>query len=67
MVNVKQLQTWSMSISMFAGKSPKIKYTCGDCGAYNETRIALNAIRIGKPYVLCAYCGEINNTGLTLS
>lgn len=66
MVNVRSLQMWNMSISMLYGKSPKIKYICGECGAYNETRMSLNAVKIGKPYAVCAYCGEINNTGLTL-
>lgn len=67
MVNVRDLQTWNFSLSMLGGKSPKIKYICGNCGAYNETRISMNAIKLGKPYVVCAYCGEINNTRLVLS
>lgn len=66
MVNVKKLQTWNMSISMLVGKSPKIKYICGKCSSYNETRISINSIKLGRPYVLCGYCGEINNTGLVL-
>lgn len=66
MVNVKNLEMWNMSLSMLLGKSPKIKYACGECGMYNETRIFLNSVRLGCPYVKCSLCGEINNTGLKL-
>lgn len=66
MVNVKKLEMWNMSLSMLVGKSPKIKYVCGKCGFYNETRIPVVAIKMRKPYVVCSHCGEINNTGLRL-
>ncbi|MHB9921701.1 peptidoglycan-binding protein [Clostridium botulinum] len=66
MVDVRALEMWNISISMLGGKSPKIKYICGECGTYNETRISLNAVKSGKPYVVCAYCGEVNDTKLTL-
>lgn len=66
MVHVRKLQMWNMSISMLVGKSPKIKYICDKCDSYNETRISINSVKAGKPYVLCGYCGEINDTGLVL-
>jgi len=66
MVNVKKLQMWNMSLSMLFGKSPKINYICGKCDSYNETRISMNAVRMGKPYVVCSHCGEINNTKIEL-
>lgn len=66
MVTVKDLVTWNFSVSMFFGKSPKIKYNCGSCDCYNEDRISLTAIRLGNPYVVCAKCGEINDTKLKL-
>ncbi len=67
MVNVRKLEMWNMSLSMLVGKSPKIRYICGNCDSYSETRISVNAIRLGRPYVLCPYCGEINDTELVLS
>ena len=51
---------------MMIGKSPQIKYKCGRCGAYNKARISMEAIKRRKSYVVCSYCGEINDTGLTL-
>jgi predicted SprT family Zn-dependent metalloprotease len=66
MVNVKRLQMWNMSLSMLIGKSPKINYICGKCDSYNETRISMNAVRMGRPYVICSYCGEVNDTKITL-
>lgn len=67
MVNVRDLTMWNMSLSMLVNKSPKIKYICGKCGSYNETRISVTAIKLNRPYVVCACCGEINNTGLTIN
>lgn len=67
MVNVRDLEMWNMSLSMLVNKSPKIKYICGNCGSYNETRISLNAVKRNKPYVVCSYCGEINDTKLKLT
>jgi DNA-directed RNA polymerase subunit RPC12/RpoP len=66
MVTVKKLQMWNMSFSMLFGKSPKINYICGKCDSYNETRIPMNAVRMEKPYVVCSYCGEVNDTKITL-
>lgn len=66
MVNVKALEMWNVSLSMLVNKSPKIKYICGKCRSYNTTRISLTAVKLGRPYVICECCGEINNTGLTL-
>lgn len=66
MVNVRKLEMWNMSLSMLVGKSPKIKFLCGKCGSYNATRISLDAVKNGAPYVVCKNCGEINNTGLTI-
>lgn len=67
MVQVRNLMMRNMSLSMLFNKSPKIKYVCGKCDSYNETRISLNAVRLGRPYVTCEYCNEINDTMLTLS
>lgn len=67
MVNVKALEMWNMSISMLAGKSPKIRYKCGKCRRYNSTRISLQAVKAGNPYVVCAHCGTVNNTKLKLT
>lgn len=66
MVKVRDISTWVISASMLFGKSPKIEYTCGNCGEYNSTRISLTAIRNEKSYVVCAHCGEINDTGLRI-
>ncbi|MBY0755045.1 peptidoglycan-binding protein [Clostridium sardiniense] len=67
MVNVRDLEMWNKSLSMLFNKSPKIKYICGKCGSYNETRISLTAIKLNRPHVICGYCGEINNTGIKLT
>jgi hypothetical protein len=66
MVKVKNLQMFNLSLSMLFGKSPKIHYICGKCNSYNETRISVCAVELGRPYVTCSHCGEINDTGLTL-
>lgn len=66
MVKVKDLEMWNLSLSMLFGKSPKIKYICGKCNRYNETRISTSAVEMGYPYVICLYCGETNDTGLKL-
>ena len=66
MVKVRELEMWNISLSMLLNKSPKIRYICGKCGSYNETRIPLATVRFKKPYVVCSYCGEINDTGLRL-
>jgi hypothetical protein len=67
MVTVRDLSMWNMSISMIFNKSPKIGYICGSCDGYSETRISMTAVRLGKPYVVCPYCGEVNDTMLKLS
>lgn len=66
MIKVKRLQMWNMSLAMIVGRSPKIKYICGKCDSYNEARIPIAAIEMGRPYVICSCCGEINDTGLTI-
>lgn len=66
-VKVGNLIMWNTSLSMLFNKSPKIKYICGSCDAYNEIRISLNAVRLGRAYVVCRHCGETNDTMLTLS
>ena len=66
-VKVKSLVMWSISISMLFNKSPKIKYICGKCEAYNKTRISLTMIELHRPYVKCKYCGQVNDTGLELN
>lgn len=66
MVNVKSISMWNISVSMLFGKSPKIEYICGKCGGYNKDRISMKSVRLGRPYVVCKYCREINNTGLIL-
>jgi phage FluMu protein Com len=66
MVKVKDLSMWNLSLSMLFGKSPKIRYICGKCNMYNETRISTTAVELGRPYVKCSHCGEINDTGLKL-
>lgn len=66
MVTVKDLSMWSMSVSMLFNKSPKIEFICGNCNSYSTTRISMTAIERGKPYVICPYCGEINDTRLKL-
>lgn len=66
MIKVKRLEMWNLSVSMMIGKSPQIKYKCGRCGSYNKTRISMEAIKRRKSYVVCSYCGEINDTGLIL-
>jgi DNA-directed RNA polymerase subunit RPC12/RpoP len=66
MVKVKDLSMLNVSLSMLFGKSPKIKYICGKCNGYNETRISTSSVEMGYPYVICSHCGETNDTGLTL-
>lgn len=66
MVNVKDMSVWNVSISMIIGISPKIEYICGKCGSYNTARISMESIKIGKPYVVCKLCYEINDTKLIL-
>ena len=67
MVKVKRLEMWNMSVAMIFGKSPKIKYICGKCNCYNEARIPVDAVKMGRPYVICNHCGEVNDTCLVLS
>ena len=64
MVRVKYLSMKNTSISMLFGKSPKITYVCGKCNCVNQSRISIDSIYLGKPYVKCEFCGEINDTGL---
>lgn len=64
MVKPKALQMWSISLSSLFGKSPKVEYLCGNCGGHNSTRIPMEAIKRKKSYVICQYCGEINDTGI---
>lgn len=65
MVRVAYLHLLNMSISMLWGQSPKITYQCGCCGCVDTTRIPLDAIELGAPYIKCPYCGTINDTGLS--
>ena len=53
-------QMYSISASMLFGKSPKIHYFCGSCDSYNETRIPVQAVKLGRPYTTCKCCGTIN-------
>jgi uncharacterized Zn finger protein len=63
MVTVKSLQMLNLSLTMLFGKSPKIHYICGKCDSYNEARIS---VKMGRPYVTCSHCGEVNDTKLVL-
>lgn len=67
MVKTRIISGWSISPSILFGQSPKITYRCGDCGHINSTRISMDAIRRGKPYVVCSMCGEVNDTRLKYS
>lgn len=60
MVECKNFNMWSMSLSQLFGYSPKINFICGNCDSYNEARIPIAAIKLDKPYVKCKNCEEIN-------
>lgn len=60
MYNCKRFEMYSMSLSSLFGISPKISYICGKCNGYNETRIPLEAVELGRPYSKCEICGAIN-------
>ena len=49
MVECKNFNMWSMSISQLFGYSPKINFICGKCDSYNETRIPIAAIKLDRP------------------
>ena len=66
MVNARNMKYWTVSPSMLFGLSPEISYRCGACGKRNETRMSLESVKNHKPYTVCAYCGEINNTGIKI-
>ena len=59
-VQCKKFSMLNMSIAELFGKSPKIKYICGNCDGYNETRIPMGSIKCGRPYAKCNCCGIIN-------
>jgi uncharacterized Zn finger protein len=67
MVRARNISGFSVSLSMIFGQSPKITYNCGACGHTNSARMSLEALQRGKPYVVCAKCGEVNDTNLKLT
>lgn len=60
MVMCKNFNMWNMSISQLFGKTPKIKFICGECDAYNEIRLSVAAVECHRPYAKCNCCDEIN-------
>lgn len=66
MVNVKSILMLDINRYIRFTRSSRIKYICGKCENSNLGRISIRAIRIGKPYMTCKHCNELNNTGLTL-
>lgn len=67
MVDARNVDGWSISPAMLFGVTPLISYKCGACGKYNETRLSLEAVSREKSYVVCSYCGEVNDTKLRYS
>lgn len=59
-VMCENFDMWNMSIFHIFGKTSKIKWSCGECGSYNEDRIAINAVECGRPHTSCRHCGTIN-------
>lgn len=64
MVRAREVMGWSWSVSVLAGKSPKIDVQCGSCGRWHSTRMSVEAVKRGNSYVVCPYCGEVNDTRL---
>lgn len=60
-VTCEKYRMLNMSLSTLFGKTPKIEYTCGSCGAYNTTRLPMESVRLGRPYTICRFCGTTNN------
>ena len=48
-VTCERYRMLNMSLSTLFGKTPKIEYTCGSCGAYNTTRLPMESVRLGRP------------------
>lgn len=62
MVNAREVEGWSWSPAILFGKTSKIEVQCGECGKWHSTRISLEAVKRGNSYVVCPYCGEVNDT-----
>ena len=58
-IRVKRFQMWNVSVSMLFGASPKVKWICGECGGYNESRFCTSYHR-ENPKVGCMHCGRVN-------
>lgn len=67
MVECYSFNMWNMSLSQLFGKSPKINFICGECQMYNEGRIPIRAIELGKPFLKCSYCNTINHIPICIN
>ena len=66
-VTCESYRMLNMSLSTLFGKTPKIDYTCGECGAFNSTRLPVESVRIGRPYTICRFCGTTNKIPIILT
>ena len=60
MVKCNNFEMWNMSLNQLFGKTPLVKFICGQCGHYSEGRMSVSQVRAGDPYLACDYCGTIN-------
>ena len=62
---VNDFKMWNVSFAAFAGLSPKVKWTCGKCNSYNESRFEIDDGVIDLPTVYCEHCGQANYLPIT--
>ena len=60
MYECKNFEMYTMSFSQLFGKTPKIKFICGNCEMYDSGRLDVEAVKWGKPFIRCSHCGAEN-------
>lgn len=64
-VQCKNFEMWNWSPMMLLGKTPKIKFVCGECEKISEGRS--DTIGSKGAYIQCKWCGTMNTIPITIT
>lgn len=66
-VYVGSFTCWEVSVSVFFGKTPKVRMVCGGCSFKFSERFLIDRLVEGEyPRVKCPSCGKVNIVPLVI-